>query len=116
MAWKTAISDLQPPCLRRPAVAELSRPERHDVLMQQAAARDALQAPGSHARIAPILAGVRGEAPVDLTVVARTAVAFGALAGHTRSEPCPMPCLPNVTGSRSSTPGVPTCPTRPIAI
>lgn len=31
-------------------------------------------------RIAPILAGVRGEAPVDLNVVARTAVALGALA------------------------------------
>ena len=31
-------------------------------------------------RIAPILAGVRGEAPVDLSVVARTAVALGALA------------------------------------
>lgn len=49
--------------------------------MQRAAARDALQAPGPHARIAPILARVRGEAPVDdLTVVARTAVALGALA------------------------------------
>lgn len=31
-------------------------------------------------RIAPILAGVRGEAPIDLGVVARTAVALGALA------------------------------------
>ena len=31
-------------------------------------------------RIAPILAGVRGEAPVDLDAVARTAVALGALA------------------------------------
>ncbi|MEB0111674.1 acetate--CoA ligase family protein [Variovorax sp. RTB1] len=31
-------------------------------------------------RIAPILAGVRGEAPVDLDIVARTAVALGALA------------------------------------
>lgn len=31
-------------------------------------------------RIAPILAGVRGEKPVDLEVVARTAVALGALA------------------------------------
>lgn len=31
-------------------------------------------------RIAPILAGVRGEAPVDLDMVARTAVALGALA------------------------------------
>jgi hypothetical protein len=31
-------------------------------------------------RIAPILGGVRGEAPMDLEVVARTAVALGALA------------------------------------
>lgn len=31
-------------------------------------------------RIAPILAGVRGEAPMDLDVVASTAVALGALA------------------------------------
>ncbi|RZL91418.1 MAG: CoA-binding protein [Variovorax sp.] len=31
-------------------------------------------------RIAPILGGVRGEAPVDVNVVARTAVALGALA------------------------------------
>jgi acyl-CoA synthetase (NDP forming) len=31
-------------------------------------------------RIAPILAGVRGEAPVDLNVVARAAVALGSLA------------------------------------
>ena len=31
-------------------------------------------------RIAPVLAGVRGEAPLDLNVVARTAVALGALA------------------------------------
>lgn len=31
-------------------------------------------------RIAPVLAGVRGEAPIDLDVVARTAVALGALA------------------------------------
>jgi len=31
-------------------------------------------------RIAPILGGVRGEAPLDLDVVARTAVALGALA------------------------------------
>lgn len=31
-------------------------------------------------RIAPILGGVRGEAPVDIDVVARTAVALGALA------------------------------------
>jgi len=31
-------------------------------------------------RIAPILGGVRGEAPIDVNVVARTAVALGALA------------------------------------
>ncbi|MDM0065461.1 acetate--CoA ligase family protein [Variovorax sp. J31P207] len=31
-------------------------------------------------RIAPVLAGVRGEAPIDLNVVARTAVALGELA------------------------------------
>jgi acyl-CoA synthetase (NDP forming) len=49
-------------------------------------------------RIAPILAGVRGEPPVDLDVVARTAVALGALAAAHRHAIASIDLNPLIVG------------------
>lgn len=49
-------------------------------------------------RIAPILAGVRGEAPVDLGVVAKSAVALGALAAAHPGEIASIDLNPLIVG------------------
>jgi hypothetical protein len=50
-------------------------------------------------RIAPILAGVRGEAPVDLAVVARCAVALGRLAAAHPRDIAAIDLNPLIVGS-----------------
>jgi hypothetical protein len=50
-------------------------------------------------RIAPILAGVRGETPVDLAVVARCAVALGRLAAAHPSAIAAIDLNPLIVGS-----------------
>ena len=50
-------------------------------------------------RIAPILAGVRGESPVDLQAVARAAVALGRLAASLPQAIASIDLNPLIAGS-----------------